>query len=282
MNKLIFYSSGISFSILLIILSCTHNPFFHEKINPAKRSQISGKVIVDGGNLENVFIWLEGLDLTTRTDEQGNFKLTIPPAYSNSGLNGIYNIFYYLGNYKLASSSVYIYETEFAYGQGDLDRNGNLFDIYLFKMLNIETQIAPSEIGQNYSGNIEITVTLKNLIDSVLIGTFHIDENFFTSIIFKNTANPSDRSKLYSESKDFATIIIDSVKEWHMIIPWTPGFLESGVYDVFPYLHIFQEELSPQLLINIGKNADKFDYDYLKIPFKQNVGRFSVKNPDGG
>jgi len=50
-------------------------------------------------------------------------------------------------------------------------------------------------------------------------------------------------------------------------------------YLVIPYLKIKQDNLPEGLLKAIGDKADSFHLDYLKVPFRQQYGKFSIE-PD--
>jgi hypothetical protein len=56
-----------------------------------------------------------------------------------------------------------------------------------------------------------------------------------------------------------------------------PISIESGLYEVVPFLVIEQEGLPEELLLSISPYYDSFSAEYLKLPFKWDVDTFKVK-----
>jgi len=95
---------------------------------------VEGKVrLSDNSDPSNVFIWLEGLNISTYTDEAGEFILNIPPPQfqPGGGMSGDFRLFYYVGNYKCTSSSVVIRDGYIDCGVGDVDSEGNVNEIII-------------------------------------------------------------------------------------------------------------------------------------------------------
>ena len=137
-----------------IFFACTGNPFSDDEISPGNR-QISGKVEVSGNqNPEGVYVWLEGFNIGTRTDEQGCFQLTLPmPASqggSAEGVAGAFNLYYYVANFNLESTRVLTRNGSFVYSQGDINSKGELNNPkFLFQNLQIRTRVTPSSLSSD-------------------------------------------------------------------------------------------------------------------------------------
>ena len=107
---------------LILILTCSKNPFSDGKVNNAQQIKIEGTATLsDHGIEENIFVWLEGFQVSTWTDKNGNFKLTLPEIPTNNdNLNGIYKIYYYVANYKIKTSSITIINGQIEKNLGDI------------------------------------------------------------------------------------------------------------------------------------------------------------------
>ncbi|RMD90286.1 MAG: hypothetical protein D6813_09350, partial [Calditrichaeota bacterium] len=166
------------FLILLVLLfqSCTLAPFGSSSIDTPNRS-ISGNVQLLGDlNLQpdSVYVWLEGLNVATFTDKQGNFKLNIPPPEAQGptgGVDGVFNLYFFLDNFQLTTTEVAIRNGEFIYGQRELNSNGELFHTKkLLQFLRIETQVKPEKVQfKNDVEEVFITFTLQAFDDTVSV-----------------------------------------------------------------------------------------------------------------
>ena len=77
---------------LSYLIDCSENPLFKDEDISSGGSDIKGKVSLnDNSPPDNVFIWLEGFNISTYSDSQGNFLLQLPPASNQpgGGINGI-------------------------------------------------------------------------------------------------------------------------------------------------------------------------------------------------
>ena len=147
-----------------LIMSCTKNPFGSDEITLGNR-EISGKVVLsEGFNAEGVSIWLEGFDISARSDANGEFKVALPPAAAQgtpSGVTGSFNLYFYLANYGLKSITVVTRNGEFLFSQGEINKDGELNQPKeLEKFLDINTVVEPASISTSYSGVVSVDVHL--------------------------------------------------------------------------------------------------------------------------
>jgi hypothetical protein len=271
-----------------ILISCTHNPFSESTANFTKRQTVKGVVRLDDGSTpDDVFVWLEGLSVSTRTDESGGFELTLPDPQTQpgGGLSGTYKIYYYLGNYGISSSSTVLSEGYFAHGEGDIDDDGNIREtIVLQKLLNISTVVEPSEIVQFVhpdSSDIKITVTLDVLVGPLRVEAFVDETNtYFWGFFLKKLNTPlSEAFKSPSSSPPTTQQIpCHTVWEGGLYLSWYGLELELAEYEVVPYIHVVQEDLPDGLIVSIAEHGDEYHNDYLLIPFKQEPGYFAVRD----
>jgi len=276
-------------SVSLIFLVCTSNPIFEDR-NSSSKQTIKGKIqLSDGASPDSVFVWLEGFNLSTYTDGGGHFTIQLPPPQSQSGggLTGDYRIFYYVGNYRIATSSAVIRNGSFEYGAGDIDTDGNVSGTKILqKLADIHTMIQPSEIPEYDSSRVgitlSVTVTVVPTMNSVEVKMPIGPGGLLTAMIFKGINSPISDAVLYGNPQLSESIHVTATRNWQTGIKvrninLTPYYtLEAGEYEVIPYLRIVQDDLPDGLIESIGENADTFNHDYLKIPIRLNPGRLTV------
>ena len=159
-TKLLF----LNLSIALVFLTCTYNPFYSE--DAAKDFHlVRGKVLLeDGDSHDNVYVWLEELNISARTNSKGEFSLGIPRSDNLSGYNNDLKLYYYVGNYAIQHSKVLVVDGTFEYGKFDINNDGIIKEtIYLKKLLDIKTTSSPHMIEENYSGSMSVEVVVTNL-----------------------------------------------------------------------------------------------------------------------
>jgi len=272
--------------VILLTLMCSSNPIFKDEDSSSQRI-VKGTVrLSDNSDPSHVFIWLEGLNVSTVTDESGEFILQIPPPQSQpgGGMSGDFRLFAYVANYAFASLSVVIRDGYIQYDAGDVNSGGSLNDIIVLrKLLDIKTEIAPSEITEIDSLRLSLSVTLVPNYPPVKVQTYkNPEDNWLTRMIFREISNPIDNAVLHAAGGILVTENIRNPLIWHMGIkawwlsPRLYRTLEPGVYDVIPYLRIVQDELPDELIKSVGENADSFHHDYLRIPFRWDIAQLTV------
>ena len=269
--------------VLVSVFRCTWNPFGEEDITAGYR-QVSGEVrLHDGSSPEGVYVWLEVFKLGTKTDETGHFTLTLPPKSSQtstSGLSGFFNLYFYIANYLLDSSQVGIVEGEFVYDKADINKEGKLYAPKMMRrFLRIETLAEPTSVFANYTGNIEVKVTLTATIDSVtvvvpksiggMLGAVLLKRSGSENVYIFNSAPLIESREKFLVGKTLRTIGMS------FNLLQTP--LGVGTYEVIPYLLMAHEPIPEDLLKSIGPNVEKLGPDYLNIPFRREGGQFEVK-----
>ena len=272
------------FLLLALYFGCTHNPFFSDEIKTNEKFSFEGNVQLPfTTNHSDIHVYLEGLDVLTKTDQNGDFTIEMPiaPGFQpGQGLTAFYNVYYYVANYQIESSSVFVNKGEFAFGVADLDKNGKISEkIILRQLLDIRTVINPEEIKQNHTDEMTITVRLNNRIDSVVVFSHFTKEDKLASAFLTDQDFPLDNIHLLSQPSSVRSVIIDSLVLWTMDVNWPVdgNNVDVGLYDVIPYVFVYQSGIPDGLFRKLGTNVTWYTRDYLKLPFRRQSAELSVK-----
>jgi hypothetical protein len=263
---------------------CTSNPFGEDDI-ASGTGTIRGSVqLSNRASPEGVYLWLDGFNLSTRTDASGNFVLTLPPPSaqgSSGGISGVFNLYFYLANYLLASTQVATQKGGFVYARGDLNAKGELAaPKTLQRFLRISTLVAPSSVRTNFTGNINVEVTLEATIDSATVIFPKAVGGLLGAIFIKRAGS---EEVFLAESVPGAVtrdiqIIGRAPHRRLMLFNLLQRPLPPAEYEVIPYVLIRHEFIPPGLMASLGANVEDFGPDYLKIPFSREGGRLTVTN----
>jgi len=273
--------------LLTLYYGCTHNPFFSDEIKTNEKFSFKGNVQLPfTTNHSDIHVYVEGLDVLTKTDQKGDFTIEMPleSAFQpGQGLTAFYNVYYYVVNYQLEYSSIFVNKGEFAFGVADLDNNGVISEkIILRQLLDVQTVINPEEIKQNHSDEMTITVRLQNRVDTVIVFSHFTKEDKLASAFLADKDFPQDNIYLLSQPSSIRSVIIDSLKFWTMDVYWSVdgGDVDVGMYDVIPYLFVYQANIPDGLLRKLGTNVTWYTRNYLKLPFRRQSAELSVKESD--
>ncbi|NIR52621.1 carboxypeptidase-like regulatory domain-containing protein [candidate division KSB1 bacterium] len=275
-------SSSISIVAILLFTFCTSNPIDDGDIAQRNR-KVSGKVVLGDENvLEGIFVWLEGIDISSRTDESGNFTLTLPPPGNQSaggGLDGVFNLYYYVANYGLKKSVVVIQDGEFQYSRADLNKDGEILQpVNLEKFLNIETEVTPDEVAVNAGQRIGATVRLSSVSDSVSVVFPNSFGGFLGAIFLRNVEN---REQVFiiegppSQLKDQVLVTSDGHSRT-LVFDLVRNPIPAGSYEVIPYLLVAHEDVPDELIESLGNKVKDLTPNYLDIPFRREVAILKV------
>ncbi len=268
--------------------ACTESPFEND-IKPVARV-IRGQVqLVDDPQDQRagVYVWMDGANLSTHTDSTGKFELVIPHTLVGAGgvaINGVFRVYFYVANYGFASVEIAVRDGLFQYNQGDLDNNGNLQDpIRLFKILTINTIVAPPSVAQSYDGPIDMQTTFRATGDSVTIVVPKSVGGLLGGIFFRH----KQTGKIYIDIPDEGAdtrerIVVGNEPLSRRQVFQLNGtnfrelFLPVGDFEVIPFFFIEQEKMPAALLKSLGENVEEPAPEYLKIPFRREGGEFQV------
>ncbi len=267
---------------LTIVSQCTDNPFDQNDNNKIiDHHVLQGTLsLSDTASKSDIFIWLAGAGISTFSDSRGSFRLQLPNTAEIRGLNGVFGLYYYLGNYRIDSSQVLIRDGVFEYGKSDINDDGKIINApTLKKLLDIRTSVSPAETVSNESFILFVTVELKAFLEPVFVGTLKDREEALTSMIFLKKNADILESKLYGDPYSPATVEavsvgLGSIWEGKLFIP--ANYFEPDEYLVVPYIQIIQENIPEELLLSLGEQVHELSYDYLNIPFKQTAAVLQI------
>ncbi len=266
-----------------LVVSCTESPIGGQVDNSPKL-QIRGRVdLSDGISPEGVYVWLEGTPLSTRTDNNGFFQITLPPARQNDPTyaNGVFNLYFFLANYRLNFTPVVVQNGEFAYSRGEVDKNGELTGPrHLFKLLQIKTVVDPEVVSTSYEGPVGVQVALRATLDSVTVVFPKVIGGLLGGVLLRHKPT----GEVFIDAADAGPNLREVEKignEFYykrLIFSLRRSLLTPGEYEVVPYLLIRQDNMPAGLLPSLGRNVEEITPEYLKIPFKREGGRFVIGN----
>ena len=275
-----------------IFSACTGNPFSDDEISPGTR-RITGKVEVSNDQSpEGVYVWLQGFDIGTFTDQDGNFEIILPSSAQNSGGGaGILNLYYYLANYKLVKTELTVRNGEFIFANGEINNEGELHrPIFMPRILDISTVLTPSTAHADTSIFMKVEVVLSSETDSVNVfyprETFKGPNKLIAPLFVKNleteTAIYVEATLVGINQEDLITIERGRPFVRTMLLSMDKGVLSEGQYEIIPYLRVSQPEVPAELLNNLIEDIDSFGLDYLNVPFFRTSGVLSVMKGGGG
>ena len=221
---------------------------------------------------------------------QFELKLSSPATLPGGATawNGTFKLYYYVANYKYEYSTILIRNGKVEYGQQDVDEKGNIQTvIQLNELLAIKTTINPDSTKTNniFKQKVDLHLTPDN--ETVSLETFIPLDETSGCVIFKRLDKSEALSVFVLANKNTLRFVdITSSQVWNMQLggtnefgekDWDPAPIESGEYEVVPFLVIKQEGLPKELLHSISPYYDAFSAEYLKLPFKWDVDTFKVK-----
>jgi len=284
----------VSFSVLVAITfsACTSNPLSDDEIAPGK-SQITGKIEVsDNQSPEGVYVWLEGFDIGTFTDQEGEFEITLPSTAQNSGgATGIFNLYYYLANYKLTITELTVRRGEFVFASGEINNKGELQrPKFLPRILDISTVLTPPKADADSSIFMKVEVVLSSETDSVTVlyprEPFDGPNKLIAPLFVKNLETGAafyiEPTLAGINEDDIITIFPGRPFVRTMLLLMSKGVLSEGEYEIIPYLRISQPDVPAELVNNLIEDIDSFGLDYLNLPFLRTNGVLRVIKGKGG
>lgn len=277
---------------VLLQFDCTKNPFGTDKISAV--DEVKGKVILnDGASPDSVFIWLQGLNLNTWTNQNGDFKIKLPSVRSQggAGLTGSYHLYFFVMNYRIDSALVVLRNGRLEYSHGAIDAAGNLKEPKtLFKILDIQTEIDPPDFPQpttldwwEYEEAINVVVTLRATTSEDIIAKFSSYTKGPASIIFIKGIDPKpDFLKIMeltpiADPSDLVAIRITSdSQKWMAGFKMMIGDLPVGKYEIIPYFLIEHKNLPLEFINSLGTEMFQPNAKYISLPVRRQGGAFLV------
>lgn len=270
--------------VLFIELSCTENPFWSDP--PTTVMKLTGIVNTDN-NITNApaYIWLEGLDIDTVTNDNNEFIIELNNTQtSNGNINGPLKTYFYLHNYRIDHATIYFTDGHFSDSQTDFSTDGELLEpVLLEKLVSAETSLPPI-----FNTSFEETLTVKLDLDVHNSATWLIG---YKSVLSQNMYLPSGvifRSILYPQVIHINRLYHDSIVPLEYdpgsAITWTYEIDSdslhtlSGDYEVFPFFLVNQDHVPDDLLYSLGiDDIFTINSEYLQLPMDMTPGTLTVQ-----
>jgi len=262
---------------LIIVISCTENPFTEpEKIQDMK---ITGRVeLNDGNSPDQVYVWLELLDLGTFTNHKGKFSLALPPSdlqVEGAGVTGNTRLYFYLSDYKMIYKTIEFAEGELTPDQEAIAADGQLQDtIRLEKIFNIIFYPQQDSAALKDSSMLSLQVEMSTPCNTLHTIQFErVGRNpVFYGLIFEPQGNTAQDPVFYDSRQAVPVIIsLEKFKNFSVQYDYSPISLglTPGIYAVYPYAEIVQTDTIPdQILNNIGQHIIAYGHHYCLLPNK--------------
>jgi len=285
-NRFSFGQLIIFFCSAWLIVGCVSSPFDESEIKPVNRS-ISGRVRLSNQiSPDDVHVWLDGFDVSARTDAEGAFHFVFPATVIESnerGLSGSFNLYYYLANFKLEKTSIVIVNGELIYASEQIGSGGELKKPQLLvQQMEANTIVEPQMVwysdmpnGDTNFQTIEIKASFRTFQDTSII--------YFPTRVGKKTGpllfrniETNEVTILSSLIDNFVFTQYDTVTsiplERIFQLNLTPDDLAPSTYEVIPYFRVVNSDVPDGLIESLGEDVLKLSPDYIMMPVKR-VGR---------
>ena len=273
--------------LLFFLVGCTSNPFWRDK--PSKKVKIEGYVFANERVSDaSVFVYVEELNVFTYADSSGYFSIDLLNLESEVGnFSGSVSVFYYLHNYKVAYSNLFITNGRLTGSQTDFDEYGTLIEpVILQKLLSLEISIN-NVWDRSNSDSLRFSLTLmshdepvsflsyvnvlsdprRHVPSGILLKSNQNDAVYFdendADLIKRTDLNSNDILQLeYNVSPNgFLPFVIDDY------ISLEQQLVQNGSHLILPYVFIIQENLPHQILSSMGlSNAQNISVEHFTMP----------------
>ncbi len=266
----------ITLAILITMVGC-QNPLFENKVSGAKTS-ISGQIRLSGEeNLENIFVYLEGVEIGTYTNAKGEFALSLPrDIVAGTSLSGVFNLYGYVANFLVKPNPIAIRDGQFVFGSHSLDSKGYLNPTPLLrKILEVTTHLTRGYKGDPnimavtvhlHAIGADVPVVLPNASQEFLGGA--LIHNLTTGEVFLKTMATAGYNRL------FEVTINEVGRNFYML--FSLDDLPPGEYEVIPHVLPNYDDLARQLAHCIGIDPTRLSASFLKWPVRYPGDRFTL------
>jgi len=269
---------------LALFWGCTKAPFGEDDISAGSR-QIRGRVELSRNlNPQGVFVWLDGVDVGTRTDKNGQFTITLPSVENQSargGTSGVFNLYFYLANFTLTTTPVVLRNGVFVYPQGEINKDGELIRPKLIpELLHINIVVTPPIMtAPNIADTVLVEVKLSAVSDSVTVVFPKSIPDRFGALFFRNISSGAILVfPLFPGLTLDQTAIIGKATYTTIAVFYPARMrLPPGKYEIIPYLLVKHAPIPPALIASLGDKVEALGPNYLMIPFRREGGSFELQ-----
>ncbi|MFQ5649900.1 MAG: carboxypeptidase-like regulatory domain-containing protein [bacterium] len=266
------------------LLSCTSNPFSDDEIS-APPQTVKGRVTLAADDSPaGAFIWLEEFNISTRTDDEGRFSLTLPrPAAQGTGssISGVFSLYAYIANYKLAVRDMVVREGQFVFSPNELNTDGELAqEIQLSRLLTIHTDVVAVPFDSDPSSFLlRVAVTLQSPGATVPVYYPRAAGGVGSPVYMRNLQS-HEVSIIATTIAGIArdSLEVDSMAQTRqMVALLSCADFPAGRYEIIPYLLVVNPEVPRQLIQSIAADAEMLGLTYLELPFARQGGLVEIK-----
>jgi hypothetical protein len=277
-NKIFFV---LLHAALLPLLGCLENPFGDDEISGGTRSVRGVVRLNNNASPQGAYVWLEGFNLGTQAGAQGEFTLTLPPAASQGGggASGAFQVYFFLANYELVTSSVVTRNGAFLYDQGEINKSGELRNTKVLRQfLRISTQVSPSTVPANYNGTISVETTFEATIDTATVVFPNTIAGLLGAVLARRVG--TNEAFIYQAVPGASNVetqrFTRAPAKRGMTMNFTTAPLPPGDYEIIPYILIRHQSVPSLLLASLGGGVEQLGQSYLNMPMKREGGQFKV------
>ena len=249
----------VVFLLMITIVMACDNPFKNDEISGSQRT-ITGTVKTDPqSDPVKVYVWLEGFRVGTLTKSDGTFSLTLPPRTATGSPDGVYNLYFYCGNFKLNTIPIAIQNGEFLYNDYGIDGKGGLVEsIVLFSTLNIT----------NFSIRMDAFSSMPSLRSVFLPNA---TDSYLGAIYYKNTKTGAVtvHKRLSGPGGNLKVQIPQSGKSWILIMGSQDLPAQSGPFEIYSHITPDTTGVPKALLQDLGIDPFTIAASYLDFPIIQ-------------
>lgn len=277
---------------LFLGLSCTENPFAVKKDSQIEKEVISGQVVLsDDRSPDSIFVWIEVFNMSTHTDSTGEFSMTLPLAENQaggSGFDGLFNIFFFMGNYAIDSVKLEMTEGKLTKDQEYFTNKGELRDIVsLDPYLHFETSevqhatidhgvyIIDFDTSEKITAFIDVKFNVFDETRRIYSLREEVDMpgvSFFrTGMIFEPVDKENEFVFIKSrEAEEYFDTMLKSVDTvWTFELELERTTFPDAEYWVYPYIKLWQPEVPEKMFDALGREKMVFGPDYLDFPIRR-------------
>jgi len=265
------------FILTLLIAFCTSNPFFGDNDTVPDNLKISGKVTLqEEMDHSNIFVWLRGINAKTSTNEHGNYSLQLPNPKSLPGgalaWNGELPLYYYMDNYRIDSTMLFILNGEIKPNQENITNSGKVkVDNELKKIIHISSFCDPDKITAGDSVFITVHFEIHQRSNGGTLFTYKDGDDSLKAFYMFRVDDPLGTFEQFfmPPGGPYKGFFNKTLYGTHTIMVNLP----KGEYKVIPFVHLAQPGIPKEMFIEIGEYPDRFTHsgnhehgEFLKMP----------------
>ncbi|MBC8345296.1 MAG: hypothetical protein ISR82_01555 [Candidatus Marinimicrobia bacterium] len=273
------------FSALFLLGACEDNPFFGTDKIPER--ELTGTVSLEFSEDQSaVYVWLEGTELITQTDENGDFTMPLPtPSEQGTGsiVTGSYKLYFYLANYRLEYVTIEFLNGEVVEDLSTISKTGELKRIVSLKnILTLESEINPQSYNLIEDDSITINVKLipntSGVFITSIVKVYPQNHIVRTGYLIFNENQKLIQSIDIDGSRKKREAVMSPKKEWMAQFPLKKSLYSSkGEYNIIPYIVVDRSDVPPKLESLIAPNHKLFDQNFIMYPLKRTGSKLVIQ-----